>query len=93
MKSKADQILRDAWVIEAAELRVDANVKFKEGTQLAGTVGRIGAINPDGTIMVMVGKALQGPFAPGDVEVLDMIQNFNAPGPASVGAPAVVPTA
>jgi len=91
MKSKSEEVLKMAQVIEAAEMAVNQQVKFKEGTQLAGTTGRVGAINPDGTIMVMVGKALQGPFPPGDLEVFDMEPNFKAPGAAAPAAPAENP--
>jgi transcription antitermination factor NusG len=90
---KANEINKMADVIEATEFTSGDNVKFKDGHQLAGTLGKVSAINPDGTITVMVGKAVQPPVSPSELELVDYGAQNKVGGEPQVDAPDANPTA
>lgn len=61
-KGKAEEAYEIAKILEE-DLKVGDHVKFASGHPLDGTLGVVAALNPDGTIGVRVGKALQEPVA------------------------------
>lgn len=65
MKSqgKAQEVYELAKIME--EFKEGDNVKFAPGHQLEGTLAVVNMLNPDGTITVRVGKALQPPVDAG----------------------------
>lgn len=68
-QGKAQEVYELAKILE--EFREGDHVKFADGHQLAGTLGVVAAINPDGTLGIKVGKALQPPVDPGMVIKLE----------------------
>lgn len=89
-KGKAQEVYELAKVLE--ELKAGDNVKFADGHQLAGTLALVNQINPDGTITVRVGKAVQPPVPASMLIKLDMGQPAAA-AQAAPTTPAAAPTA
>jgi len=86
--SKAKEVLKMADIIEAEGFTAGDNVKFKAGHALAGTFGKVAAVNADGSIGVMVGKSLMPPVSPSELELVDLGAQNKVGGQAAVGAPA-----
>jgi hypothetical protein len=86
--SKANEIYNLARIVEAGDFKEGDNVKFKEGHQLAGTVGRVAGINPDGTLQIKVGQALQDSVNPSDLELVDYGAQNKVGGEQEPDAPA-----
>jgi len=68
-QGKAQEVYELAKVLE--DFAAGDNVKFAAGHPLEGTLGIVAMINPDGTLSIKVGKALQPPVDPGMVIKLD----------------------
>lgn len=87
-QGKAQEVYELAKVLE--EFAAGDHVKFAAGHPLEGTLGVVAAINPDGTLGIKVGKALQPPVDPGMVIKLEQGQPVPAASAVST-APADLP--